>query len=85
MFGESHDIPHEFPQYKEMIAALQEEDVEFKKMYQEYHRLDNEIRSIEQNVETVSDVYAEGLKKKRVYLKDCIYQRLKENSHMANA
>ncbi|OQY50735.1 MAG: hypothetical protein DRR08_02265 [Candidatus Parabeggiatoa sp. nov. 2] len=51
-------------------------DSKFQRMYSEYHALDNKIRDIEQNVEPVSDRYAETLKKKRVFLKDRIYATL---------
>ena len=76
MFGESHDIPREFPQYRNLIQTLHHSDSQFQRMYIEYHALDNEIRDIEQNVEPVSDMYAETLKKKRVFLKDQIYATL---------
>ena len=42
--------------------------------------LDAEILKIEQNLETVSDAYAEELKMKRVHLKDQLYKMLQENS-----
>jgi uncharacterized protein len=77
MFGEKHDIPHEFPEYKEIAEKLCASDVHFEKIYVEYHNLDTEIRRIEQNVEAVSDTYAEELKKKRVVLKDQIYTALR--------
>ena len=77
MFGEEHDIPHEFPEYKEVIEKLCRDDTAFEGIYKEYHALDDEIRKIEQNVEAVSDTYAEDLKKKRVLLKDKIYAALK--------
>lgn len=80
MFGEPHDIPHEFPEYQDMIQTLQNKDSEFQRMYMEYHALDSEIRDIEQNVEAVSDMYAETLKKKRVYLKDQIYAALQAHN-----
>lgn len=76
MFGEHHDIPHEFPEYKEEIEKLCSSDAGFLKIYKEYHELDDEIRHIEQNLEAVSDFYAETLKKKRVLLKDQIYGTL---------
>jgi uncharacterized protein len=76
MFGEHHEIPKEFPEYRDIIERLYNEDVDFKLLYIEYHELDDEILKIEQNVEAVSDTYAEELKKKRVLLKDLIYQRL---------
>ncbi len=79
MFGEPHDIPHEFPEYSEVIEALQESNSLFKDIYQEYHDLDREIHDIEQNVEAVSDFYAEDLKKKRVLLKDKIYTMLRSH------
>lgn len=80
MFGERHDLPHEFPDKKELIAKLMEEDAEFAKIYGEYDALDAEILKIEQNIETVSDAYAEELKMKRVHLKDQLYHMLQENS-----
>jgi uncharacterized protein YdcH (DUF465 family) len=80
MFGESHDLPHEFPEYQDLIERLRASDIDFRHMYIEYHALDEEIRKIEQNVETVSDIYAEELKKKRVLLKDRIYQTLREQN-----
>jgi len=76
MFGEIHDIPHEFPQYQDAIQRLTHSNQDFQRVYTEYHVLDNEIRDIEQNVEPVSDIYFEKLKKKRVILKDQIYATL---------
>ncbi|OUD12553.1 YdcH family protein [Thioflexithrix psekupsensis] len=80
MFGEHHEIVKEFPQYRDSIKNLCETDQHFQQMYQEYHELDEEILKIEQNVEPVSDVYAETLKKKRVHLKDQIYHKLVHHS-----
>jgi len=77
MFGERHDLPHEFPEYVEAIQQLRESDGEFARLYQEYEALDEEILKIEQNIEPVSDAYAEELKKRRVHLKDQLYLTLK--------
>jgi uncharacterized protein YdcH (DUF465 family) len=76
MFGEPHDIPHEFPEYQNLIQNLCNSHFDFQRMYLEYHALDGKIRDIEQNVNPASDVYAETLKKKRVLLKDRIYAEL---------
>lgn len=78
MFGEAHDIPHEFPEYRELIQKLYQSDAEFQRIYGEYHQVDREIHDIELNVEPVSDFYAEDLKKKRVLLKDKIYMVLRQ-------
>jgi len=80
MFGEHHDIPHEFPEYRDLIQTLHNKHSGFQRMYTEYHTLDTEIRTIEQNVEPVSDSYTENLKKKRVMLKDQIYATLQAHS-----
>jgi uncharacterized protein YdcH (DUF465 family) len=79
MFGERHDLPHEFPEYAELLEELRQTDAEFARLYTEYDELDQEILRIEQNVEPVSDAYAEGLKMKRVHLKDHLYAMLKHH------
>ena len=80
MFGERHDLPHEFPEHRDLIEKLRADDAEFARLYQEYDALDDEILKIEQNVEPVSDAYAEELKMKRVHLKDQLYHMLQLNS-----
>ncbi len=79
MFGESHDIPHEFPEYQTDIHALCQENEKFNQLYQEYHAVEKEIQEIEHNIEPVSDAYAENLKMQRVHLKDQIYQALRQH------
>jgi uncharacterized protein YdcH (DUF465 family) len=80
MFGERHDIPHEFPEYIDYIGELRSKDPVFDAIYKEYDALDREILKIEQNLEPVSDFYAEDLKKKRVLLKDEIYAVLRKKA-----
>jgi len=80
MFGERHDLPTEFPEHAELIKALRDVNPVFEAMYKEYNALDQEILQIEQNVEPVSDVYAEDLKKKRMLLKDRLYETLNKQS-----
>lgn len=79
MFGEPHDIHHEFPEHRDLIQNLYNNHSGFQRMYTEYHALDNKILDIEQNIEPVSDIYAEDLKKRRVLLKDHIYQALQQH------
>ena len=80
MFGERHDLPTEFPEHAELIKALRDVNPVFGAMYKEYDSLDKEILKIEQNIEPVSDTYAEDLKKKRVLLKDKLYETLNKQS-----
>lgn len=76
MFGEQHDLLHDFPEYKDKIDELKAQDAEFAQMCREFDAIDQELLRIQQEVETPSDVYVENLKKKRVLLKDRLYARL---------
>jgi uncharacterized protein YdcH (DUF465 family) len=73
---EKHDLVHEFPQHRERIHQLKTENAHFAKLFAEYHEVDHEIHRIEQEVETPGDAYVEGLKKKRVALKDELFAML---------
>ena len=77
MLGEKHDLPHEFPEYKDRIHELKLNDSNFAKKYDEYQELDNEVRRIEEGIETPSDEYTEELKLRRLNLKDELYAMLK--------
>ena len=77
MFGEHHDLLHELPEYKDKIHELKVGNAHFAKLFDEYHEVDHEVRRIEQGVETPSDDYLEEVKKKRLALKDELFQMLK--------
>ena len=76
MYGEPHDLHHEFPEHVDRINQLKAENPQFAKLLGEYDAVDKEVHLIEEGVETPSDEYTEGLKKKRVYLKDQLYEML---------
>ena len=78
MFGENHDLVHEFPEHREKIHQLKIEDNHFARLFDEYHDIDREVRRIEQGVETPSDFYTEDLKKRRLGLKDELYSMIKQ-------
>ena len=73
MFGEKHDLIHEFPEYKEKIHKLNASNPHFAKLCDEYHELDDEVLRIEEGIENTSDDYLESIKKKRLLLKDQLY------------
>ncbi len=85
MFGERHDLPSEFPEHAELIKCLRDVNPVFDALYKEYDALDKEILEIEQNIEPVSDFYAEELKKKRMILKDKLYETLSNQSAIKKA
>ena len=76
MFGEKHDLVSELPEHRERILELKATDSQFGKLYDEYHKLDNEIWSMEEGIETPSDEVLEELKKKRLYLKDQLFSMI---------
>ncbi len=78
MLGESHDLFHEFPEYKDRISDLRSADPRVAQLYDEYHTVNDEVERIELELETPSDMYTETLKKKRLHLKDEIYAILRK-------
>lgn len=77
MIGEHHDLLHELPEYKDKIHELKVSNAHFAKLFDKYHEVDHEVRRIEQGIETPADAYAEEVKKKRLALKDELFQMLK--------
>jgi uncharacterized protein YdcH (DUF465 family) len=76
MFGEHHDLVHELPEYREKIHEMKLGNAHFAKLFDAYNEVEHEVRRIEQGIETPSDDYTEELKKKRLALKDELFQML---------
>jgi len=80
MFGERHDLHHEFPEHSELIHQLLGGDREFAELYREYDDLDAKILDLEQRGEPVTDEVADEMKRRRAMLKDRLYAILKARS-----
>lgn len=78
MIIDRHSLAKELPEFKEQIHQLKMENRHFAKLADEYHDLDNEIIRIEEGIENTADEYVEGLKKKRLHLKDELFAMLKK-------
>ncbi len=77
MLGEHHhDLSKEFPEYEQKIHQLKSDNEHFKKLLEEYEEIDKEIYRIEEGIETPEDDYTEELKKKRLSLKDQLFEML---------
>ncbi len=76
MIGEHHDLLHELPEYKDKIHEMKVSNAHFAKLFDQYHEVDHEVRRIEQGIETPADEYTEEVKKKRLALKDELFQML---------
>lgn len=78
MHIENHpSLANEFPEFKDKIHTLKTENAHFAKLFEEYNTVDREIIRIEEGVEHAGDFDLESLKKKRLSLKDELYQMLK--------
>ncbi len=73
---ENHSLSHEFPELKERIHALKTSDRHFARRFDEYNDLDREVRRLEDEGSPRTDETMEDLKKKRLALKDELYQML---------
>ena len=78
MLGEHHSLAREFPEYKDQIHELKVNNPEFAQLFVKYEDIDKEIYRIEMQIENTSDEYLEGLKIKRVKLKDQLYALLQQ-------
>jgi len=70
MFGELHDLHHEFPEHKDKIHELKIQGGHFRRLFDEYDELAHRMVRIQQAIETPSDEVVDGLKLKRLNLKD---------------
>ena len=74
---EKHDLRHEFPEFETKIHGLKVSDSHFKKLFDDYHEVNNEIHRIETGAEMTTDETLNGLRIRRVELKDQLYAMLK--------
>src|SRR2546421_1881070 len=72
-----HSILREFPEYRDTVKLLKAGDVNFRKMFDEYHTLDEAIYRIEEEIDFATDQEIEELKKRRAWLKDRIYHLIR--------
>jgi uncharacterized protein YdcH (DUF465 family) len=72
-----HPLVKEFPEHREIIKQLRASDDSFRKMYEEYHHVDESICRIEEEVDFATDQETEELKMRRVWLKDNLYSALR--------
>lgn len=73
---QQHDLHHEFPEHKDAIHQLKTGNHHFAKLFDEYHRMNKDIRRIEENEEPVTDIAIEEMKKLRLKLKDELHAML---------
>lgn len=72
-----HPILREFPEHREVIRRLKGSNEHFRSVFDEYHRLDDEIYRIEEDIDFAMDQEIEELKMRRARLKDYIYHSIR--------
>jgi uncharacterized protein YdcH (DUF465 family) len=73
-----HPFLKEFPAHRETIRSLKLADGVFRTSFEEYHKVDDEICRIEEEVEYASDQQIDELKFKRAKLKDALCTAVKK-------
>ena len=74
-----HPFVIEFPEHRETIRSLKLADGQFRTTFEEYHKLDDEICRIEEDVEYATDQQIDELKFKRAKLKDTLYAAVRKH------
>lgn len=67
-----------FPEYRELITRLKNEDAHFTRLFDEHNELDQRIKNLEARIELGTDSEIENLKKEKLSLKDQLYVILKD-------
>jgi uncharacterized protein YdcH (DUF465 family) len=73
-----HDLPDEFPEYRDAIPRLKAENQRFARLSEEYDKVNLEVHNVEEHDVPMSDLTFEELKKRRLKLKDELYAMLLE-------
>lgn len=73
-----HDLPDEFPEYKDIIPGLKTANQRFALLSDEYDKVNLEVHNVEEHDVPMSDIAFEELKKQRLKLKDELYAMLLE-------
>ena len=74
-----HPFVMEFPEHRETVRSLKLADGKFRAMFEEYHRFDDEICRIEEELEFATDQQIDELKFKRAKLKDALYSAVQKH------
>jgi uncharacterized protein len=71
-----HPLITEFPEHREAIHQLKQENLHFSKLMAKHEEVDKEIVRMEEGIETPEDLVLAQLKKQRLELKDEIFSML---------
>jgi uncharacterized protein YdcH (DUF465 family) len=75
---EHHPLISEFPDHRDTIHSLKQDNARFHKLMDKYETTDKEIVRMEEGIETPEDAVLTEAKKVRLALKDEILQMLQK-------
>lgn len=75
---ENHSLAIELPEFKDQIHELKLKDAHFRRLFDEYQYLTDEIDKIEKEIVLASTQEEEEFKKRRLALKDTLYDMLRK-------
>ena len=67
-----------FPEYRDLITQLKNNDAHFTRLFDEHNALDQKIKNIESHIELGTEDEIEELKKQKLHLKDELYAILQK-------
>jgi uncharacterized protein YdcH (DUF465 family) len=73
---DKHNLHQEFPEFDQKITEYKVNNQHFRKLFDEYQEVTNEVYRIETGTEVTSDEKLHKLKTHRSYLKDELYTLL---------
>lgn len=73
----SHDLHVEFPDLAARVDALRADNAHFAQLFDQYNDLDGQITRAEEGLVGLDDFSLEDLKKRRLKVKDEIYDMLR--------
>jgi uncharacterized protein len=72
----SHDLAREFPDLADRVHQLQASNGHFARLFDQHNVIDSDIQKAERGLIPLDDFSLEDMKKKRLKLKDDLYQIL---------
>ncbi len=70
-----------FPEFRELVTQLRDENPHFARIFEEHDELDREIIQLELDPVNHHNSDIEGIKRKKLKLKDEIYRLLKSSEN----
>lgn len=67
-----------FPEYRDLISKLKQDDAHFARLFDEHNELDHKIARLENNPVTSGVDEIDELKREKLHLKDQLYVILKK-------